>query len=397
MSENNPRKDRSGLLFLIFTLLGSIGSLAIAIGLVVWSFRMQSDAGTEQALLSAGMALAFGLMFLIGLPGVFWAWRDLRRTPASAGRPKPLWSLALVLVPVGVCLGIVSASQTPASSILNSAAYVLTICGAILALVLLMRWMGPPISPRRAWGHFLIGLWGMPVIAMIAEVMLFITFLVLLGLGLLISPDGLTLLEMSPLAARDSQILYEIIDTLSMTPWVIGLVFVYLALLVPLLEEAIKTISVWPVLRRKITPAQAFLGGALAGAGFALFEALSAAEPGVTWMGLAVGRSGTTLMHVFTAAITNWAIVRSVRDRKWGISVLAYAGAACLHGIWNATALGVSLAGPLIASQQTGSYGGFETLINCAGVLVLMALSCLALVALPWIARKLSQAESAAP
>jgi len=270
-------------------------------------------------------------------------------------------------------------------------------CTVILAIVLMVRWIGPRLSPRRAWGHFLVGLWGMPVIAMVLEIILFIPSLLLLVVGLALSPEGQVLLEMlTTSVATDTQILYESLSALTTKPWVIGLAFFNVALLVPLLEEIIKTMTIWPLLRRKPTPAQGFLGGALAGAGFALFEALSVAEPGQAWLGIVIVRSATTLMHVFTAAITNWALVRSMRDRKWGTFALTLAGAVGLHGIWNASALGVGLAGFVIETDPAGPSAGFAVLAACAGILVLIALSGLALIGLPWLGRKLSQMDSSA-
>ena len=99
-------------------------------------------------------------------------------------------------------------------------------------------------------------------------------------------------------------------------------------------------------------------------------------------------------MHVFTAAITNWALVRSVRDRKWGTFALAFAAAVGLHGIWNASSVGIGLAGVIIETEQTGTAGGLAVLVACAGISILIALTSLALVGLPWISRRLRQKES---
>ncbi len=397
MSEIMAGRSRSDKLFLAATLLGSFVFLVITIGLGVWSFYLQSNSRTSQALLSAWTAIVFGLIFLLGLPGVYWAWKGHYGTHAPASRPKRLWAIALILIPLGVCIGSTSAIQLPVASILGSLAYVTMICTVILGIVLAVRWMGPPLSARRAWGHFLIGLWGMPVMALVLEGLLSIPSLLLLGLGLMLSPDGQSLLEMATsYLATDPQVLYESMLALSMKPWVIGLILFNFAFLVPLVEETIKAMATLPLIRRKITPAQGFLGGALAGAGFALFEALFVAEPGQVWLPVLIGRTGTSLMHIFTAAVTNWALVRSARDRKWGTFALAFVGAVALHGIWNASSVGIGLAGLIIENDQVGASAGFAALVACAGLLVLVALSSLALVALPWISRRLAQMESAA-
>jgi hypothetical protein len=397
MSETIPRRSRSDKLFLAATLLGSFIYLAITIGLAVWAFYLQSDSRSNQAMLSAWSATAFGFLFLLGLPGVYWAMRGHDRALDPAKRPKRVWAIALIFIPVGICLGSAPMFQIPIPSLLGSLGYPLAIAAVVLAIVLIVRWLGPPLSARRAWGHFLIGLWGMPIVALILEGLLFIPSLLLLVLGLMLSPDGQALLEMATTyISTDPQILYESILSLTMKPWVIGLTFFNFAFLVPLLEEMIKAMATVPLIRRKITPAQGFLGGALAGAGFALFEALFVTEPGQAWLPILIGRTGTTLMHIFTAALTNWALVRSVRDRKWGTFALAFAGAVGLHGIWNASSVGIGLAALIIETEQVGASAGFATLVAGAGLLVLIALSGLSLVALPWISRRLGQTESAA-
>ena len=91
----------------------------------------------------------------------------------------------------------------------------------------------------------------------------------------------------------DPQILYESILSLTMKPWVIGLTFFNFAFLVPLLEEMIKAMATLPLIRRKITPAQGFLGGALAGA---LRVATRFGEALTSQLGVATGSRGRRLI-----------------------------------------------------------------------------------------------------
>lgn len=393
MTETISRRRDS--LFLMFTLLGSFLCLAIAIGLAIWSFQMQSDSRTSQALLSAWVAAVFGMLGLLGIPGVYWAWEGRYRTASPASKPKARWAIAAIFIPLGICLGSSAALASAPALFLGSLGYGLAMASVVLAIVLLLRWMGPPLSPRRAWGHFLTGLWSMPALAIFMEGLIFIPSLVFLGLGLLQSPDGRALLDLALSDVNaDPQFLYESVRTIAMKPWVVGLTLFVLAVLVPVLEEVIKMTAVLPLMRRNITPAQAFLGGALAGAGFSLLEALLVAEPGQPVLIILIGRTGTTLMHIFTAAITNWALVHSVQDGRWRRLALSFAGAVGVHGIWNASSVGIGLAGLVLETEQAGASAGFATLVVCAGFLVLIALSCMALVALPWISRRVWQAES---
>jgi hypothetical protein len=397
MSETTFRRSRIDTLFRAFTLAGSLICLGLAVALAVLSFRSQPASTSGQSLASLWGAISFALMFVISLPAVYHAWRDYRKAASLSNKPNPVWALALIMIPIGFCLASVSSLQAADSGPATSLGYAMVIGSVILAFVLMMRWMGPPLSPRRAWGHFLVGLWAMPSIALVMELILFIPSLLLLGLGLMLTPDGRTLIDMvTTLFTSDALLLTESIRALSLKPWVVGLIFFNLAFLVPLLEEAIKTMATWPLLRRQPSPAQGFLGGALAGAGFSLFEALFAAEPGQVWLAVAIGRTGTTLMHIFTAAITNWALVRASRDRKWGRFGLTYLGAVGLHGIWNASSVGMGLAGIILEADQTGTTAGYAMVAACAGSLILLCLAAFTSIALPWMSRILTHHEEPA-
>jgi hypothetical protein len=395
MSEPIPRRSRADALFFVFTLLGSLVCLVATVTLVVMALQVQSVSRTGQSEASLWGALTFGLMFAISLPGVYWAWRGWRGDPAPPSKPKLGLTLALILLPLGVCLASIISIRTAGGGLFTSVGYALAIGFVILGITMVMRLLGPPLSPRRAWGHFLVGLWAMPVIALIFEVLLFIPSLLLLGLGLMLTPDGRTLIDMlTPILARDTWLLSDNLLELSLQPWVVGLMLFNIAFLVPLLEEAIKTLGTWPILRRNPTPAQGFLGGALAGAGFSLFEALFAAEPGQAWLAILIGRTGTTLMHIFTAAITNWALVRAMRDRKWLTFVLTYLGAVGMHALWNASSVGMGLAAIILESDQSSPSAGYAATVTCMGFLILMSLVGFTMIALPWIIRRLTQSEA---
>lgn len=393
MTEIISRRSRTDAVFLAFTLIGSLVCLGATFVLAVLSMRVQPGSG--QPVASIWGAVSFGLMFLISLPGVYHAWKGWRQEYPPPTKPKSHWIFASTILPLGVCLASASTIRTGGTDLMASLGYALAIGSIVFAFVLFVRWLGPPLSPRRAWGQFLVGMWAMPAVALVLEILLFIPSLLLLGLGLVLTPDGRTMIDMvSKLLTRDASIFADSLLDLSLQPWVVGLMLFNIAFLVPLLEEAIKTLSLWPLLRRKPTPAQSFLGGALAGAGFSMFEALFASEPGQLWLAIVVGRTGTTLMHIFTAALTNWALAMAVRDRRWGTFGLAYLGAVGLHAIWNASSVGMGLAGLILESDQGGISAGYAGIVICAGSLILMSLVGLSLIALPWISRRLTQSAA---
>jgi hypothetical protein len=296
---------------------------------------------------------------------------------------------------VGICLGSASLFGLTTTTLLQAIGYMLTISTVVFAVIMAVRWIGPPLSPRRAWGHFMIGLYGIPLVSLVVEVLLFIPSMILLGIGLLLSSEGQALLEvMTTSLSTDPRFINETIQNLTMEPWVVALIFVNLALLVPIAEEAFKTMAIWPLLRRKITPGQGFLAGAIAGAGLALFEALFVSEPSQAWLTLIIGRTGTTLMHVFTAGLTNWALVVAIQNRKWGRFALTFIAAVALHGIWNASSVSIGLAGMIMEMDPSGSASAYALMVSCAGSFAMMALSGLALVGIPLLGRMLAKADS---
>jgi hypothetical protein len=130
---------------------------------------------------------------------------------------------------------------------------------------------------------------------------------------------------------------------------------------------------VWRFLRRGLPSGQAFLMGALAGAGYGLFEALFLSQPGPEWTSTAVGRIGASFMHAATAGLTSWGLMEWARDRRWGRALGAYAAAVLAHASWNAAALSTGF-DELIRSTGAGQPTGPST-IGVAANMILIGLS----------------------
>jgi len=115
---------------------------------------------------------------------------------------------------------------------------------------------------------------------------------------------------------------------------------------VPLIEETAKSIGAWTIYDRLASPAQGFVVGALGGAGFGLLESLlAAATPDPDWASTLLIRGASTMMHIMGAALTGWGIA-SFRARKgFGVLIGSYAMAIALHGLWNASVVGIAFGG----------------------------------------------------
>jgi RsiW-degrading membrane proteinase PrsW (M82 family) len=157
-----------------------------------------------------------------------------------------------------------------------------------------------------------------------------------------------------------------------LNPGVLFILFSFIAVLVPMIEETFKPIGVWFLAGQKITPAQGFGYGVISGAGFALFENLgNTSSGGEAWALVAGSRISTLLLHCFTAGLVGWGLASAWSQRRYLRLALTYAIAVLVHGFWNGLAVlsaASSLQGmtniPLPASlQKVGAFASVGILI----------------------------------
>lgn len=136
------------------------------------------------------------------------------------------------------------------------------------------------------------------------------------------------------------QLLNQLSPVLTSSQAIYALFFAF-GLLIPLVEEFLKPLMVWVFVRRNLKPSEGFALGLISGAAFALIESLFAlnATGGSDYYAIALGRTGTGLLHTFTTGMMGWALAATWRDGKGWRLGLAYGGAALLHGAWNSFAL----------------------------------------------------------
>lgn len=214
---------------------------------------------------------------------------------------------------------------------------------AVVIPVLILLQLGlrglPTGSPQRRWGVFGAGLVLGPLVILIAEVaallagMIIIVFVVASQPGMIEQlqkmAENLSQFQGDPNSLVDSLLPYLA------NPTVVILVLVFVALIVPLIEELFKPVGVYLLAGRKITPAAGFAAGALSGAGYAIFESLALNGGGDDWLLVEIARSGTAVIHILTTAMTGWALASAWRDRRYLRLVLTYACVVLVHGMWN--------------------------------------------------------------
>lgn len=332
------------VLFLIFSSLGvllGLGGAAVLAFLGLLALASGETEGVQQATGAMGLAAAAGLVAVVSLPGVvqsYQAWRGRARPMRPLGRWLPALTLGMLVWPLLVALYSALEKVAVAWLLLPP----LLLVGALVPLLWFLHLGGYGLAldwESDWWGTISTSLAVTMPLILIVEVGLF----VILGLIALVwvaaRPDVAQQLQnlFSTLETVDPRVLEAYLQDLFARPGVITLTLLVVAGAIPLIEELLKPLALWTFAGRKITPAQGFLLGMLAGACFALLENLSALS-GIAGMGslpTLIGRLGTGLLHMTTTGLVGWALAAAWQGgRPWRV-VGAYLLAVALHGLWN--------------------------------------------------------------
>lgn len=391
MVKNDPKN--------ILLLVGSI--LAVLLGLIagggtillgVVGFFVGGSASGNPAWVLAGTF--FGLS-LLSLPAGWVALRAMRGESLPVSKPsRPFIYGSLILLAVVLAIGSLAFQGNVLTAVLGPPAHLLAALLPVMALVFVVLRGSPTISQRRGWGHFMAGLWLSPMSAMILEILAAIPLVLMIYFALNANLGDDLLLrfweqpELFP--AEDAQAM--LIGVLSQ-PLYAGLILAYLGLLVPLIEELIKSIGLLPLIRRQISDAEGFLGGVLAGAGYGLFEALFLGQPGPGWALLMLARGGATMMHMLTAGLTGLGFARAKNNRSFAPLIGYYSLAVGLHALWNVAAvlMGIGVAREVLENANITPTSG--AILAIGGSLVMLGLSAGAYIGLRRIPIKLGASE----
>jgi len=395
MAEARPKWAPAGVM--IYAGLGSAISIVLAsvFGILATADYLKGD--TLAGFFGVWTSLAFAVIAIAGVPAIVLSirilWFDWTPTTRTLSRA---WMVAFFLYPLGLLLGYFVFERHAIPPLFGTFAQVLALGGPILAIAVLIQQSGRAMSALRAWGHFLLGLWLIPTLAFIIELLLLVLGILILVGGLLLSPAGQQLLSQfqAPPGRLFSQPPPELITQAISQPWVIALAVLFISVLIPIVEEGLKSIAIWPILRRSPGPSQAFIGGALGGLGFALVEGMFLTQPDMTWLSTAFIRAGASMMHAMATGITAWGLAEAVVRRRFWRLPLAYLAAICLHGLWNLSAVSLGVAQLGYDVGLSSITPPLENLLTVTGATMLGLLSLLAAGSLPIIARQLTAQSS---
>lgn len=276
--------------------------------------------------------------------------------------------------------------------------HVLAVGLPILWLVWLGRRQLGENSPQRTWGVFGSGLVLGPLLIILLEM----AVLGFLGLGGLIfvasNPDvarELTqIAERISINAGDPEAALDLLLPLILRPSTLALVLAFVAVAVPLIEEIFKPIGVWLLAGRGLSAKEGFVAGVLSGAGYALFEnlMLSIGEEG--WAVTVVARLGTSVMHIFTAGLTGWALALAWREGRYLRLGITYFVSVLIHGLWNGLVVltGYAMLG---GSSETGLQVPGHFVVTGPASLVILAVATLVFFLLANRSFRLAQEEPA--
>jgi hypothetical protein len=133
------------------------------------------------------------------------------------------------------------------------------------------------------------------------------------------------------------------LSALATSPIVVVAALVVVAGIIPIIEEAVKTVGVGLLAYRRPRLSQAFLWGLACGAGFAMAEGLLNTAGGLdAWAFVVTLRVGAALLHTFTGGLMGVAWYYALVERRWPRWLGLYTASVGLHGLWNALAAGVA-------------------------------------------------------
>lgn len=247
-------------------------------------------------------------------------------------------------------------------------------------------------SRIRQWRIFGFSLTVMPTLVILVELVAVLVLAVFGGFYLVtrMSADpGLereltSLIEQIAASGQDVDKILAMLEPYFLQPSVLFLSAAVMGGVMPIIEEVVKPIALWPLAGKKITPQEGFVGGVLSGAGFALTENIlffTIAINAEDWLFLAIGRTGTGVLHMLASGLVGWGLAKTWRSGKWGAQALLSLGAFLLHGLWNTLALFVGVApGALLDSEPSF----WQTMLFNLPIILLLLLS---LAGIIWINR----------
>ena len=334
---------------LILSILAAVGLLGAGGVLVLIGAGQLAGSEVDRAAALPNFMLAVSLLAggMLVLPSAWYAFRRLKPPegePGGVQRTIPPWilsMLAIILIPTALVAGGWIVRNSSLAWLLLPGISLVVTGMPILWLVGLGKRGLSGGSRQRQWGLLAGGMVFSPILSILIEMMALVGVVLVAIIVVAFNPELLQALSDLATDLETGLVNPEDWQTMLMPyiqrPIFLTGVFAYAAVLIPLIEEALKPLGLWLLVKRQITPAEGFVGGMICGAGFALFENLIAlSTSGEQWILLAGIRISTALLHMLTTGVMGWALANAWTNKRYYWVALSYAFAVSLHGIWNA-------------------------------------------------------------
>lgn len=401
-SATPPRSDDTAFFGgIALSLLAATLLLCGACATVLYILAPLSTPSRAQAVQSntaIGTLAGFGIFF--GALVVWQAYATLRgHASFPAARVFPHILVFVFLFALALVLGLSALALEPIAAYAFPPFHFLAAAAPPLALVAYAaQRLGAASGLRALIVAFGWGAMGATALAMTLEIAIALFFLIVAALFLAAQPNSQALLRQLQtqvdLARRTQD--FTIVSQWLTDPWVIVPVLIFVAVLVPFLEEAFKTIVVAFIDPRRTRRADALLWGIAAGAGFASFENLFNTAGGLTlWAPLAFMRIGATAMHVANGAIMGRGWYAARVERRWSRLAIAYIVCVIFHAAWNAAAILLTSGASFYMIRSSASP---ETALPAAALIaaLLAALVILTSFGFVWIVHAVRSAQESA-
>ncbi len=305
---------------------------------------------TEEAVELQGMILfaTLGFEALLLFAAAFFCFQKMVQKPAAdqaASISIPIWQIIVLLVVAGAAL-LIGHQIREIESVNWLLLPILTIPAIVLPLgvILALGAQRLPLGTRwQNWSVLGLSMTLAPILLIALEAFVAIIFFVGIIAYIASQPElaaelqGLS--EQMQILGTEPEAALELLAPILTQPGVIVTVLLYMAVLVPAIEEVLKPLGVWLFAGKLGLTAQGFTLGALSGAGYALIETVGISAQAPEWASLLFSRIGTGLLHITTSALMGAAIVAAWRERRYLRLLGTYFLATLLHGLWNAFAM----------------------------------------------------------
>ena len=216
--------------------------------------------------------------------------------------------------------------------------------GLPILIIIRISLNGIPLgSKRRAWTIFGLGLVLGPILILISEITILVFSLMVGMIYFALNPKlNLEIMAFINQLTRINSIegIQEFAFPYISNPWVVATLLMFVSVIVPLVEEFLKPAGTWLAVKKNMTPRDGFALGVLSGAGYALFETLSATgNMSNGQSGFLLGRAGTDLLHISNTGIVGWAMISDWKSKGLIKLISVFILSVLIHGFWNGLAL----------------------------------------------------------